>query len=128
MIFNAAPLSGFFVTASCGVGTIISLMMLMPSGSSLRLDGSGFETTKFFFVRQRYRWCEVSDFVVWGAMIGQDMVVFKAEKPHLHASERINAALAGGRNGYLPDTYGKAAVDLAQLMTSWRDLAINATK
>ena len=31
-------------------------------------------------------------------------------------------------NGYLPDTYGMAANDLGQLMTSWRNSAMNATK
>jgi hypothetical protein len=123
MIFNAAPF-GIFVTASFGVGTMIGLITLLPGASSLRLDGSGFEITKFFFLRQRYSWRDVSDFVTWA----NRMVVFEAEKPRLGAYERINAAIAGGRNGYLPDTYGMTAGDLVRLMTSWRNSAMNATK
>jgi hypothetical protein len=74
---------------------MIGVMMLLPDASSLRLDGGGFEITKFFFLRQRNSWRDVSDFVVW-AMIGNGMVVFKAEKPRLGVYEPINAAMAGG--------------------------------
>jgi hypothetical protein len=127
MILKAAPF-GIFVTAAFGVGTMIGVTMLLPGSSSLRLDGDGFEITKLFFLRQRYSWLDVSDFVVW-VMFRNRMVVFKAEKPRLGAYEKISAAMAGGgRNGYLPDTYGMAANDLAQLMTSWRNSAMNATK
>jgi hypothetical protein len=124
MIRNAAPL-GIFVTASSGFGTMIGVIMLLPGASSLRLDGNGFEITKFFFLRRRHSWRDVSDFVVW-AMAGNRAVVFKAEKPRLGAYERISAAMAHGRNGYLPDTYGMAADDLVRLMTSWRNSAMNA--
>lgn len=126
MMLKAAPF-GIFVTASFGVGTMIGITMLLPGANSLRLDGDGFEITKFFFLRQRYSWLNVSDFVVWG-MFQNRMVVFKAEKPRLGVYERINAAMAGGRNGYLPDTYGMSAAELVQLMTSWLNSAMNATK
>ena len=127
MSLKAAPF-GIFVTATFGFGTMIGVTMLLPGASSLRLDGDGFEITKLFFLRQRYSWLDVSDFVVWG-MFSNRMVVFKAEKPRLGVYERISAAMAGGgRNGYLPDTYGMAADDLAQLVTGWRNSAMNATK
>jgi hypothetical protein len=125
MMIKAAPF-GIFVTASFGVGTMIGITMLLPGANSLRLDGDGFEITKFFFLRQRYSWLNVSDFVVW-VMSRNRFVVFKAEKPRLSVYERISAAMAAGRNGYLPDTYGMAANDLAQLMTNWRNSSINAT-
>jgi hypothetical protein len=118
--------AGIFVTVASGVGTTIGVMMLLPGASSLRLDESGFEVTKFF-LRQRYRWRDVSDFVAW-RMISKGIVVFREEKPCLGAYERINAAMTGGRNGYLPDTYGMAVDNLVRLMTSWRNSATNATK
>lgn len=127
MILKGALFVGIFVTASSGIGTMTGAMMLLPGASSLRLDESGFEVTKFFFLRQRYCWCDLSDFVAW-EMIRKYIVVFKAAKPRLGVYEKINAALAGGRNGYLPDTYGMAANDLVRLMTSWRNSAINAVK
>jgi hypothetical protein len=126
MILEGAP-HGIFVTAVFAIFTLIGVMMLLPGASSLRLDESGFETLKFFFLRKRYSWRDVSDFVVW-SMIGKGMVVFKVQKPRLGAYERINAALAGGRNGYLPDTYGMAAGELVQLMVDWRNSAINSIK
>src|SRR5664279_5504523 len=106
---------------------MIGITMLLPGANSLRLDGNGFEITKFYFLRQSYSWLNVSDFVVW-EMSRNRFVVFKAEKPRLGVYERINAAMTGGRNGYLPDTYGMAASDLAELMTDWRNSAIKAAK
>ena len=126
MILKAAPF-GISVTVVFVIFTMIGIMMLLPGASSLRLDESGFETIKFFFFRKRYSWRDVSDFLVW-TRVGKGMVVFKAEKPRLSAYERINAALAGGRNGYLPDTYGMAAGELVQLMINWRNSAINTNK
>jgi hypothetical protein len=127
MILKAAPF-GIFVTVVFAIFTTIGIMMLLPGASSLRLDESGFETTKFFFFRKRYSWRDVSDFLVWSKVAKGGMVVFKDEKPRLSASERINAALTGGRNGYLPDTYGMAAGELVQLMINWRNSAMNANK
>jgi hypothetical protein len=126
MMLDAASF-GVFVTASFGVGTLLGLTMLLPGANSLRLDGEGFEITKFFFRRQRYNWLDVSDFAVW-EMSRNRFVVFKAEKPRLGIYERISAAMTDGRNGYLPDTYGMVANDLAELMTNWRNSAIKATK
>jgi hypothetical protein len=122
---NAAPF-GIFVTAFFGICTIVGVTMLLPGSSVLRLDGNGFEITKFFFLKKTYRWRDVSDFVVL-RISRNDAVVFKADKPRLGIYERISAAMAGGRNGYLPDTYGMAAGELVRLMTRWRNAAARAS-
>jgi hypothetical protein len=117
---------GMLTTAFFGVCTVTGVITLLPGASSLRLDENGFDVTRFFRM-QTFRWSEVSDFGVW-TFKGNGFVVFKAAKSRLNILEKINAALAGGRNGYLPDTYGLAAEDLVQLMTIWRNLATDATK
>jgi hypothetical protein len=126
MILIAAPL-GIFVTAFFGIFTIISIMMLMPGSSSLRIDGNGFETTTLFAFRKTYCWRDVSDFAE-GAIFGKSRVVFNAEKQHLRAYEKLKAALTEGNNGYLPDNYGMSADDLARLMTSWRHFSMDAAE
>jgi hypothetical protein len=126
MSFRAGIIA-ILVTAIFGVGTVTGATMLLPGASSWRLDENGFDITRCFR-KQRYRWSEVSDFGIWGFLMYNRYVVFKAAKSHLSILEKMNAGLAGGRNGYLPDTYGMAADDLVQLMTSWRNSAMNATK
>jgi hypothetical protein len=113
-------------TTLFGICTVMGVITLLPGASFLRLDENGFDITRFFR-KQIFRWSEVSDFGVW-TFRGKGLVVFKAEKSRLNISEKINAALAGGRNGYLPDTYGSTAEDLVQLMTAWRNSATDASK
>jgi hypothetical protein len=105
---------------------VIGVITLLPGASFLRLDENGFDVSRFFR-KQIFRWSEVSDFGVW-TFRGNCLVVFKAEKSRLNISEKVNAALAGGRNGYLPDTYGLTAEDLVQIMTAWRNSAMDAFK
>jgi hypothetical protein len=125
MIFKAAPL-GILGTVVSGAGTLLCVIRQLPGAGSLRLDEDGFEATSHFRKR-KYRWSEVTDFRAW-TFLSSSMVVFKAAKSHLGILGKMNAALAGGRNGYLPDTYGMTADDLVQLITGWRDSAMNATK
>jgi hypothetical protein len=112
--------------ALCGFGTVIGVFMLLPGGVSLRLDLDGFEITRFFH-KQRFNWNEVSDFDIW-IFKDDGLVLFKAAKSRLSGFEKLNAALSGGRNGYLPDTYGLVAEDLLRIMKTWQNLATNATK
>jgi hypothetical protein len=124
MSLKVAPI-GIFVAAVSGLGLLGCVIRQLPGASSLRLDEHGFEAVSHFR-KQQYRWSEVADFGTWTFV--NSMVVFKAAKSRLGIVGKMNAALAGGRNGALPDTYGMAANDLAQLMTSWRNSAMNAAK
>jgi hypothetical protein len=124
MSFKGALL-GILGAAVFGAGTLLCVIRQLPGASSLRLDEHGFEVTSHFHKR-KYRWSEVTDFSAW-TFLSNSMVVFKAVKLHLGILGKMNAALAGGRNGFLPDTYGMAADDLVRLMTAWRNSAMNAT-
>jgi hypothetical protein len=105
---------GILGTAFFGLGVVVGMINLLPAGSSLRLDENGFEVIGPLR-KQIFRWGEVSDFDVFNGR-ATSVVVFNAAKPRLTILEKFGAALTGGRNGTLPDTYGSASRDLAQLM------------
>jgi hypothetical protein len=103
-------------------GTALCVTTLLPGAAALKLDGHGFDVTRLYQTR-RYRWSAVSDFAVW-SFIGRGIVVFKVPNEHPDYFERRNAGLTGGRNGYLPDTYGLSAGSLARIMTEWQGAAL----
>ena len=117
---------GLLAAAFFGVCTVMYVIELLPGSSSLRLDENGFEIIRRFR-KQQFRWNEVSDFAVWTCS-GSRLVTFKSRRSRLGIFGKINAALAGGRNGWLPNTYGTAADDLVQLMTTWRNSALKRDK
>jgi hypothetical protein len=115
-----------FGMAFAGVAGIVSgVILFLRPGASLHLDQTGFEIISPFSNRF-FRWSEASDFGVY-SHDRSSFVAFNATKPRLTNSDKINAALTGGKNGLLPDTYGMAADDLAHLMTMWRNMALNTT-
>ena len=111
---SVATLTGFFAA--------IGVIMLLPGANALRLNERGFQVVHFFGSKH-FRWNEVSDFGVCSLGQAGEVVAFKAAEPRLNVWEKVNAALLGDRNAYLPDTYGMAAEDLAQLMTVRLDSA-----
>jgi hypothetical protein len=119
-------IAGALATTFFGVCTVMAMIQLLPGSSSLRLDGNGFEITRYFR-KQEFGWSEVSDFGVW-TYLGSSIVVFKAAKSRLGIREKLNAALTGGRNDYLQSFHQLAPDDLVQLLTTWRNLAMTATK
>jgi hypothetical protein len=112
-------------TAFFGVATMIMVAKLLPGSCTLRLDASGFETTHWFRTR-RFRWNDVSAFAVRG-FSSPGFVTFNDNRLRLGFFGRLSAAVLGGRNNVLPNSY--AAPDyLARLMNSWRKSALHATK
>jgi hypothetical protein len=117
---------GILAATFFGVCTVMYAIDLFPGSSSLRLDASGFEITRWFRMQQ-FRWNEVSDFTVW-AFGGSRLVMFKARRPRPGILGKINAAFAGGRNSSLPNIYETPAGDLVQILTTWRNSALNEIK
>jgi hypothetical protein len=116
-----------FAMAFSGVAFVVmGVIFFLRPGAGLRLNETGFEVVGPLN-KKIFRWSEVSDFGVWSRK-GHSFVAFKAAKPRLTTSDRINSALTGGKNELLPDTYGMAADDLVQLMTTWRNSATNANQ
>jgi hypothetical protein len=115
---------GIVGTVFFGAGTAAAVIALQPGASSLRLYESCFEVTHFYRT-ERFSWDQVSDFAVWRDRF-VSIVVFRAAQPYLSVFRKMGADMCGGRNGWLPDTYGFSAHDLARLMTAWQHLAISA--
>ena len=110
------------------VGLGIKLAVLSsPDAISLRLTSSGFEVVAGL-QKRTFLWTQVSDFDAFAGRSGSSKVVFRYGGPH-RSSFRVglgwlDAAFAGGRNAYLPDTYGLQTADLVQVLTTWRELAV----
>ena len=110
------------------VGLGIKLAVLSsPDAISLRLTTSGFEVVAGL-QKRTFLWTQVSDFDAFAGRSGSSKVVFRYGGPH-RSSFRVglgwlDAAFAGGRNAYLPDTYGLQTADLVQVLKTWRELAV----
>lgn len=118
-----ALVGGFF-----GLGIPVALLQIFGKGSWLRLDQDGFQYAQFG-KKHAFGWHEVSEFGVWkmkqGFFTTSSHVGFSTEADSARTLGKINTALVGA-TGTLPDTYGKSAKDLAELMNAFRDRALGA--
>lgn len=106
-----------------GLGIVVAAVQLLPGASWLMLDGEGFEV-KTLFRRHRSHWPDVSDFRAVSTPPSVTKRVAYFDKRFRNSKlGKLNIALVGG-NAMLADRYGLAASDLAQLMASWRALAL----
>ena len=98
-----------------------------PDAISLRLTSSGFEVAAGL-QKRTFLWTQVSDFDVFAGRRSSEKVVFRYDGPHRSpfrvGMNWLDAAFAGGRNAYLPDTYGLRTADLVRVLTTWRELAV----
>jgi len=107
--------AGFF-----GLGIPVSLLQLWPNSSFLKVTEEGLEICSLFR-RQTIRWCDVSEFGVTtmrqhGLPVNR-MVGFNYAAGYQRAAKTRSVARAlAGFEGMLPDTYGMAAEELAQLL------------
>lgn len=125
LISFGVTLSTVLVAALSAGAAALGAAMLLPGANALRIGDDGFEIVQLFRAT-RFRWSQVSDFALYSLGQSGDVVAFKAagHQPGLWA--RINGAMLGERNAYLPDTYGMAAADLARLMTERHETAMSA--
>jgi len=105
-----------------GLGTAVSLAMLVPGVSALTLDRDGFDVTSLRR-RHRTRWTDATGFeavAIPPAM--RRFVCYDDSNAARLAIAKTNVAMTG-HNAALPDTYGLAPADLARLMSAWRERA-----
>ncbi|HEX7589022.1 MAG TPA: hypothetical protein VF478_11960 [Anaerolineae bacterium] len=113
---------GWFFLVVFGTLSTISVGMLLPGASSLKLDKEGFQATRFY-KRHRVRWQDVRRFdAVQQYRSEERIVVYDDLKSPDTPLVRLNKFLAD-HNAFLPDTYGLAGQDLAWLMGEWRERA-----
>jgi len=110
---------GWVCIALFGAGMLVFLVTLLPGSSYLELRRDGFEMCSLYrkwFVR----WSDVQLF--FPQRIASTRMVCWNYLPG-HAGQvrgrRFSASLTGVEAG-LPDTYGRSADELAELMNAWR--------
>jgi hypothetical protein len=107
-----------------GLGSAISIIMLLPGNSFLKLDDVGF-TYGLLFRKKSRRWAEVSSFSSVNLGVGRpNMTVgWRLLPAYKNKAGKLNRALMGCDEA-LPHTYGdKDSVELAQLMNKWAEEA-----
>jgi hypothetical protein len=99
------------------------VVVMLPQAAYLRLDGDGFEIASMF-KRARTPWSDTTGFEVAALPpAGHKMVVFDEGRAAGGMVAAANAAITG-RTSALPDTFGLAPEELAQLMQQWRERAL----
>lgn len=111
---------GFF--ALCG---LIAVPQMIGVGARLRLDREGFTCTTLFKSFRR-TWVECSEFAP--ARVGPNLMVgfsTATDETNHPRGAALSRALTG-ISGALPDTFGMAADELAELMNIFRQRALAA--
>ena len=97
--------------------TVLRRTVIQLRSGSLRLDETGFELAGYR--REHYLWSEVGDFRVERSR-GFEAVGFRVRPPKDDPDALLNLRFFGGRDVWLPDSYGYDLEDLAQLMAAWQ--------
>ncbi len=104
----------FFVAVA-----LFGLMQLFGKGSSLELNGEGFQVRHFGRALKPVRWQDCSDFGV-ASVNSNKMIVYDQLQEQEKAMGRVGQSLLGGSSS-LPDTYGMKPQKLADLMNAYRE-------
>jgi hypothetical protein len=113
----------WLTVAFFGLGTAVSITMLLPGAGGLTLSREGFKVTSLF--RSHFVvWAQATDFMAHRIPPAMKQMVLYNDAGAKHGTlGKINTGLTG-RNGALPDTYGMRADALAALMSKWRERAL----
>ena len=121
VVLRVAPIAGYAAIAFFGLGVVVGLIQLLPNSSYLELEERGF-TICNLFRKSFLPWQEIAEFfpmTVGGS--GRPMVAVRfAPGSKVSATVRTFAVAIGGAEGALPDTYGRSAAELAELLNRVR--------
>jgi hypothetical protein len=113
---------GWLVLIFFGLGALVAAVAMLPGAGALTLDAQGFESTSLFR-SHRTRWQDTAGFQAAHLPRGQKLVVYDDVTQSAKSIAQLNVGIVG-HNAGLPDTYGLAADDLAQLMAQWGERAL----
>lgn len=110
---------GWLLAGLFGIGSLVALVGLLPGSNYLELRPEGLKMCSLYRTSVVF-WRDVR--VFFPVMLGRQKTVcwfytddYKARFPVQNASLQLTGADAG-----LPDTYGKSAEELADLLNEWR--------
>jgi hypothetical protein len=107
------------VAALCLAGVRRAVIQLRSG--SLQLAATGFELAGYR--HERYLWKDVGDFRREAGSKFEG-VGFRVRPPKDDSDALLNLRFTGGRDVWLPDSYGFELEDLAQLLAGWHSRAI----
>lgn len=115
------PVVAFSGIVFFGLGVVIALVHLLPNSSYLELDDKGF-TTCTMFRKSFVPWQDIAEFFPMTLQRpARSMVALRYAPGYTrHATARKLVSALAGAEGALPDTYGRSAEELAQLLNRIR--------
>jgi hypothetical protein len=123
LMIRSGELKGWLVLIFFAAVSLIAAAVMLPGAGALTLDRDGFEVTNLFR-RHRTRWQDASGFTATDIPPArQQFVVYNDARVSTRRITKVTVAIAG-RNASLPDTYGRPADELAELMAAWRASAL----
>jgi hypothetical protein len=108
---------GYVGAAFFGLGIPISLIQMIPGSGFLTIDEKGF-TFASLFRKDTIAWSDIDEFCV--VTLGHTRFVglnFVPTYDRSRTGRRVSRVIAGCE-GALPDTYGKKAAELAELLNT----------
>jgi len=104
-----------------GLGAVVALLHLLPNSSYLELDERGF-TTCTMFRKSFVPWDDIAEFFPISLDTrARPMVALRYAPGYTrHATARKFVTAVAGAEGALPDTYGRSAKELAELLNRVR--------
>jgi len=107
-------MSGFF-----GLGIPVSIFMIRPNATYLKLDKSGVEM-KTMFAPMRLKWTDVESFYIsemyMTKMIG---ITYSKSYKKMNILRKLTSSLTGVE-GALPDNFKSSPEEICQLLNIWK--------
>lgn len=122
--FVAVPTDPFMAYSGIvffGLGVVIALLHLLPNSSYLELEERGF-TTCTMFRKHFVPWQDIAEFFPISLdHRAKPMVAWRYAPGYTrHATARKLVTALAGAEAALPDTYGRSAAELAELLNEVR--------
>ena len=112
---------GWFLAAPFALGIPLSILMLLPSSTSLRINKNGFEVRHLWRGKQ-ILWRDVAFIGADEGLNGKNRMVYMNFSPTYQGQEKARAFAKKmtGFEGAIPDSYELGPDELAELLREWQ--------
>ena len=113
------PVMGWLSAGFFGLGIPVSLLMMWPDSTYLKLTGEGIESVAMFR-RTALKWSEVEGFYV-GSVRGAKMIgiAFSPAYQKLKAGRAV-ASFLSGMEGAIADSYAAPVDEVCRTLNEWK--------